>query len=183
MTTTKIDDNIFHLFQHRPQVILRNIPMTRKMDRTPKRTTKMYLFDKTFSRTSHAKSRGLATAVSKSMAGKFHSQTTRLGPLATCAPLAVTSLQSPCVVQRQTSRPLLQQLLAAEDCETTATSRISVLRTPQPRQRVPCLQAITSLSAVIPNSSAPSVVTTGTPDVVVRRGIGGVDSDSCTYTW
>ena len=46
---------------------------------------------------------------------KVHSQTTRLGSLANCAPLAITSLQSPCVVQRQTSRPLLQQLLAAED--------------------------------------------------------------------
>ena len=29
------DDNIFHFFQHRPQVILRNITMTRKMNRTP----------------------------------------------------------------------------------------------------------------------------------------------------
>ena len=35
MTTAKIDDNILHLFQHRPQVILGDITVTRKMDRTP----------------------------------------------------------------------------------------------------------------------------------------------------
>ena len=61
---------------------------------------------------------------------------------------------------------------------TTATSRISVLRTLWPRQRAPRLQAMTSLSAVIPNKSAPSAVATGTPDVFVRRGIGCADSDS-----
>ena len=73
---------------------------------------------------------------------EVHSQTTRLGLLANCVLLAVTSLQPPCVVQRQTSHPQIQQLLAAEDySETTATSRISVLQTPRPRQRVPRLQA------------------------------------------
>ena len=35
MTTAKIDDNILHLFQHRPQVILGDITVTKKMDRTP----------------------------------------------------------------------------------------------------------------------------------------------------
>ena len=42
---------------------------------------------------------------------------------------------------------------------------------------------MTSLSAVIPNSSAPSAVATSAPDVVVRRGIEAVVSDSCSYTW
>ena len=68
MTTAKIDDNIVHLFQQRPQTILSDITMTKKMDRTPreyKTTTKVYFFSiELFSRTSHANSRGMATAVS-----------------------------------------------------------------------------------------------------------------------
>ena len=51
MTTTKIDDNILYLFQHRPQVILRNVPMTRKMNPTPdnaKQNDKSVLFRKDF---------------------------------------------------------------------------------------------------------------------------------------
>ena len=70
MTTAKIDDNILHLFQHRPQIILGEITVTRKMDRTPdsaEHNNKSAPFRKTFSRTSHAKSRGMATAVSRSM--------------------------------------------------------------------------------------------------------------------
>ena len=88
-----------------------------------------------------------------------------------------------CSTANFTSLPL-QQLLAAEDYVRPLPPReFQSCELLGPRQRVPRLQAVTSLSVVIPNNSAPSAVATGTPDVVVRRGIGYADSDSCTYTW
>ena len=150
----------------------------------PNRTTSVLFSIRLCSRTSHAKSRGMATAVSNSCMCKVHSQTTRLGPLANCVPLAVTPLQSPCVVQRHTSHPCFSSSsllkIMWDHCHL---ANFSLAYTPRPRQRAPRLQAMTSLSVVIPNNSAPLAVATGTPDVVVRRGIGCADSDSCTYTW
>ena len=70
MTTAKIDDNDLHLFQHRPQIILEDITVTKKMERTPdsaKQNDKSVLFRYDFSRASHAKYSGMATAVSNSM--------------------------------------------------------------------------------------------------------------------
>ena len=59
---------------------------------------------------------------------KAHNKSTRLGPLVNCAPLAVTSLQLPCAVQRQNLHHLLQQLFAAENC----------VRPPPPRELHSC---------------------------------------------
>ena len=163
MTTAKVDHNILHLFQHRPQIILGDITVTRKMDRTPdsaEQNNKSVLFSMIFHERRMQNPAVWQQQCPDQCQCEIRSQTTRLGTLANCAPLAV----------------------ASRFCETTATSRVSILCAPRPRQRAPRLQAMTSLSAVIPNNSASSAVATGAPDVVVRRGIGCTVSESCTYT-
>ena len=120
MTTTKIDDNIFHLFQHRPQVTLRNISMTRKMNRTPdsaKQERQKCTFSIRLFHERHMQNPAVwQPQCPNQRLYKVHGQSTHLVLLANCELLAVTSLQSPCAVQRQISHHLLQQLLAAEDC-------------------------------------------------------------------
>ena len=93
--------------------------MARKMNRTPdgaKHDNKRVFFEKTLSRTSHEKIRWNGTGgVHIKTCVKFVACQHSLAVRANSAPLAVASLQSPCVVQQQTSLPLLQLLLAAED--------------------------------------------------------------------
>ena len=115
MTTAKIDDNILHLFQHRPQVILGDITVTKKMDRIPdvcqtkrqKCTFSMRVFTCRIQRCGNS-------SVQINVCVKFVARQHALPPPANCAPLAVAPLQIPCVVQWKTSRSLLQQILDAE---------------------------------------------------------------------
>ena len=103
---------------HRPQIILRDITVTRKMERTPDGTKQ------------HNKSvlsvelilehHMQIPAVQQQLCPiqsqcKVRSLTTRFDLSANYAPLAEALLQTPFVVQRQTSHPQPQQLLAAED--------------------------------------------------------------------
>ena len=80
MTTTKIDDNILHLFQHRPQVILGDITVTRKMDRTPdsaKQNDKSVFFS---IRLFHERHMQNPVVCPTQCLCKVRSQTTRLAP-------------------------------------------------------------------------------------------------------
>ena len=90
MTTAKMDDNILHLFQHRPQIILGDIIVTRKMDRTLDSAEQNNKF--TFSiRIFHERHMQNPAVWQHQCPNRC--QTTRLAHLDNCAPLAVTSLQ------------------------------------------------------------------------------------------
>ena len=93
--------------------------MARKMNRTPdgaKHDNKRVLFgNDTFSYITCKIPRNGTGSVHIKTCVKFIACQHSLAVPANCAPLAVASLQSLCVVQQQTSLPLLQLLLAAED--------------------------------------------------------------------